>query len=337
MTSVETSPPTPSPAPAASSGGAAGGPFALVRLARVKQWAKGVFVFVAPLYGGKLSSAEGWGAALIGFLAICLASSACYVYNDLRDVDADRAHPRKRRRPIASGAVSVPTARVFMGCLLLGALAALAGLWYAAGSTSAGWVAAACGLHVGNMLVYSARFKHIVILDVISLALGFVLRVLVGCAAVMVEPSPWLLNVTFFLAMFLAFGKRLGERRTMGDDASAARRVQASYTDELLRMVVVVTAVATLLTYAGWVQGLAERDASSLAPSLHPQSFTPAAHAALFWITMLPATFGVFRCMVLVERGDYDDPTELATRDRPFQAAALLFVLITVGLMWWGR
>ncbi|MBL8759458.1 MAG: hypothetical protein JNK35_13635, partial [Phycisphaerae bacterium] len=146
---------------------------------------------------------------------------------------------------------------------------------------------------------------------------GFVLRVLAGCAAVLVVPSTWLLNVTFFIAMFLAFGKRLGERRTMGDDAAAARLVQAKYTDELLRMVVVVTGVATLLTYAGYIQS---------------QEFGFTRGFNLLWLTMLPATYGLLRCIVLLERGDYDDPTELAAKDRAFQVAVVVFVGLTVGL-----
>src|SRR5262249_39915345 len=118
------------------------------------------------------------------------------------------------------------------------------------------WLAAALGAYILNVMLYSLVFKHVVILDVISLSLGFVVRVLGGCAAAAIVPSAWLMNCTFFLAMFLAFGKRLGERRAVenGPDASAFRSVQSVYTDELLRMVVVVTAVATLVTYAGYVQ-----------------------------------------------------------------------------------
>lgn len=324
---------------AAAPGGAAavGGPSALIRLARPAQWAKGAFVFVGPLYGQKLTAPEGWLAAGLTFVAFGLASSACYVFNDLQDREADRTHPRKRHRPIASGAVSPRTAAGFMGVLLVLAACALGALTVWQGTKAGGLVAGACAGYVLNVLAYSARLKHAVIVDVVSLALGFVLRVLGGCAAVMVAPSPWLLNVTFFLAMFLAFGKRLGERRTMGDDASSARQVQAKYTDELLRMVVVVTAVATLLTYAGWVQDLAERERLLLVTQAVRRTLDPQFYAALFWVTMLPATYGLLRCMVLVERGVYDDPTELAVRDRPFQVAGAVFAAITVGLMWWNR
>jgi 4-hydroxybenzoate polyprenyltransferase len=173
-------------------------------------------------------------------------------------------------------------------------------------------------------VVYSFALKHVVMADVICLSLGFVLRVLGGCAAVGIGPTTWLLNCTLFLAMFLAFGKRLGERRLMlgAEGAASARGVQAAYTDDLLRMAVVVTAVASLLTYAGYVQ----------AQEAHYHlGFN------LLWLTVLPATYGVLRCMVLVERGDYDDPTELASKDPPFQLAAAVFGALTLALILWVR
>jgi decaprenyl-phosphate phosphoribosyltransferase len=294
---------------------------ALVKLSRPHQWAKGVFVLVGPLYGGRLETVQEWLAVLGALLAFNFASSACYVINDLRDAEADRAHPRKRRRPIASGAVSPGLALGW--ALVLGAWAVAAlGLvaWPGEGGIKpAGLLAAAVGLYALNVTAYSFGLKHLVIVDVMGLSIGFVLRVLGGCAAVAVEPSSWLLNVTFFLAMFLAFGKRLGERRTMGSEVASARSVQAAYTDELLRMLVVVTGVATLLTYAGYVQAQGAR---------YTWGFN------LLWVTMLPATYGLLRCIVLLEKGRYDDPTELAANDRPFQLAGGVFGLTTVVLLW---
>jgi 4-hydroxybenzoate polyprenyltransferase len=183
------------------------------------------------------------------------------------------------------------------------------------------WPLALLAIYWFNVTAYSFTLKHRVVIDVISLSVGFVVRVLAGCAAANVEPSPWLVNSTFFISMFLAFSKRLGERRTMGsaEGAASARTVQVKYTDDILRMLVVVTAVATLLTYAGYVQSFGLRHEQRAGPS-----FT------LLWLTMIPATYCLLRCIVLVERGDYDDPTELASRDRPFQAAVVVFGLITV-------
>lgn len=288
---------------------------AFIRLARPIQWAKGAFVVLGPLYwlaDGHLGEATGRTVlSVIGaVLVFGFASSACYVVNDIRDREADALHPRKSRRPIAAGVISPAAARWFAALLLVLAGASL----LLVPARPALFLAGAAGLYVANTMVYSVAMKHVIILDVISLAAGFVLRVLGGCAAIAIVPSTWLLNSTFFLAMFLAFGKRLGERRTMGPEAASIRAVQSGYTDELLRMAVVVTAVATLLTYAGYVQSREDR---------FELGFN------LLWLTVLPATFGLLRAIVLLERGAYDDPTELASRDRPFQASVLLFGLST--------
>lgn len=293
----------------------------LLKLARPKQWAKCGFVLIGPLYALADGQSVPWKAEIGATISFAFASSFCYVFNDIRDREADRAHPRKRRRPIASGAVDVRTAWLFAIVL---AIAAIAPLALVEGKALL-WLAVAIGVYVANVMLYSLVFKHLVILDVISLSMGFVIRVLGGCAAAAVFPSAWLLNCTFFLAMFLAFGKRLGERRTMvaaGADVSAARAVQSVYTDELLRMVVVVTAVATLITYAGYVQAREEKLPDQL---------------NLLWLTMLPATYGMFRCMVLLEQGKYDDPTELAAGDRAFQVACLIFGVITLGVFAYAK
>lgn len=296
-----------------------------IRLARPKQWAKGVFVLVGPLYA--LADPTGEHdfsrlSVISALLAFSLASSGCYVVNDIRDRESDRHHPRKRSRPIASGAVSPSQGWVYAIVLYVLAALALVPAWIEAGAEAAGITALVVGLYVANVIAYSFRLKHIVIVDVMSLSLGFVLRVLGGCAAAGIEPSTWLLNCTFFLAMFLAFGKRLGERRTMGDQVDQARLVQGRYTEDLLRMVVVMTAVATLVTYAGYVQDRGDVWLGSWRGGFN-----------LLWLTIIPATFALLRCIVLVERGEYDDPTELALRDRPFQVAAGVFGAITLALL----
>jgi decaprenyl-phosphate phosphoribosyltransferase len=308
---------------------------ALLRLSRPKQWAKSVFVAVGPFFGGATAVVELWGVGL-AMVAFALASSGCYVVNDLRDAQADRLHPRKRRRPIASGRIAPGTARVFAVVLWVLAAGCVAAIGPILGPTNAMAMGGLLVLYVINVTAYSLKLKGVPVLDVLSLALGFVLRVLGGCAAVGITPSTWLLNVTLFLAMFLAFGKRLGERRTLGNDATAARAVQGVYTDELLRMMVVVTAVAMLLTYAGYVQDNESRFVWMFGGRSLGIADSPNLGMNLLWLTMLPATFGVLRAIILLERGDYDDPTELATKDRDFQIAALVFGVFTAALVLWA-
>lgn len=303
-----------------------------VRLARPKQWIKGGFVLIGPAYG-VASIAENvaggetsWAATIAGavgaFCAFGFVASSGYVLNDLKDREADRAHPRKCKRPIAAGRISPGAARVFAGALLILALAAvlLVPQADAAGQLfSPRTLLGICiALYAANTAAYTLCFKSHPVLDVVSLALGFVLRVLGGCAAVAIEPSAWLLSCTFFVSMFLALGKRLGERRTLGVDAAAARGVQALYTDDFLRMSVVVTGVATLLSYSDYVVA---------------QSATYTFGFNLLWLTLLPATYALLRCIVQIERGIYDDPTELATKDRPFQIACALFGALTASLL----
>lgn len=290
------------------------------------QWAKSVFVLIGPVYAladpasGK-SGREIMPMALVAAAAFALVSSACYIVNDVADAPKDRLHPRKRNRPIASGAVTPGQGAVLAGVLVAAGLGLLALL----PAAHTWWTLVAVVVYAANVLAYSWSFKNAIMADVISLSGGFVIRVLGGCAATGVVPSTWLLNVTFFLAMFLAFCKRLGERRLMqaqGVDPASVRGVQKAYTEELLRMSVVVTAVATLVTYAMYVQA-------------HEQRYLRGFN--LLWLTLIPATYGLLRAIVLVERAEYDDPTEIASHDWRVQAAAASFAILMIWLVLWGR
>lgn len=300
---------------------------ALVKLARPKQWAKSGFALVGPFYAYPELTARGAEPASIlipaffAAAAFSFASSGCYTVNDLIDREADRLHPRKRRRPIASGKVTPGVAKAY--AVFLFVLSAICTFFI---PEEARTLTALCvGLYVVNVFAYGFYFKQKVIGDVVSLSMGFVLRVLGGCAALMISPTTWLLNVTLFLSMFLAFGKRLGERRTLAttgamgtSDAQAHRAVQKRYTDTLLQMTVVVTAVGTLMTYAGYLQAN---------EAAYMRGFN------LMWLTILPATYAMLRCIVLLETGEHDDPTELAYKDRGFIVAALAFAIITAALV----
>lgn len=306
----------------------------LIKLARPAQWAKGVFVLVGPMYALADPAKHAhipWLNVACAFLAFGLASSGCYVINDIRDREADRLHPRKSKRPIANGSVSPSAAIGFAFILFLLAGAAALAPTFPFINPTAGpggseaalrsclWTFLLVAAYIFNTIAYSIRIKHLVILDVLSLSLGFVLRVLGGCAAAGVEPSSWLLNCTFFVSMFLALGKRLGELRSLGDNAASVRGVLGVYTIDFLRMAVVVTAVACLVTYSGYVQSRAEQGTLRYAG----WGFN------LLWLTMLPATYALLRTIVQMERGKYDDPTELAYKDNAFRVAALLFAMLT--------
>lgn len=299
----------------------------VLKLLRPKQWAKGAFVLIGPAYA-LTDPKNHWQVllppALIAMVSLCLLSSAGYIINDILDAPRDRLHPRKSKRPVASGAISPTLAWVI--AIVTGLIGAAIILLIEGRAHL--WVAGLALAYLANTNLYSFFLKRIVIADVIGLSLGFVLRVLAGCAAAQVQPSTWLLNCTLFLAMFLSFGKRLGERKTVGVDASAVRGVQAAYTDELLRSAVGVTGVVTLVTYASYIQA---KDV------LWGGATDAAGHGGWWvnplWLTMLPATYGMLRCVVLLERGRYDDPTEIVAKDWPTQVAGVAFGAMTAGAL----
>ncbi|MDX2118684.1 MAG: UbiA family prenyltransferase [Planctomycetota bacterium] len=326
------------PAPSATTDGrpAPTGVAAWFALVRPRQWAKNIFVVVGPAYGFAVDrAAVTWSAVALATLAFCVVSSACYIINDARDIEADRHHPRKKRRPLASGAIAPGAAYAACGLLFVAGGAIAAWMWSHAGAGFGVLLLA----YAANVILYSLGMKRAVVLDVISLAMGFVFRVLAGCVAAGVTPSPWLLNCTFFVSMFLAFGKRLGERRTMesGTAAEHARAVQGIYTDATLRMFVVVTGVACLLSYAGYIQAQSARHSiGGMAATSTPGVAEDASRllAALpLWLTLLPATYGLLRSIVLMDKGTFDDPTELVWRDRATQAAIAVFIALTAWAM----
>lgn len=303
----------------------------LIKLARPAQWSKSGFVLIGPLYAladKNLSGVESLWGAFWAAAAFALMASSCYALNDVRDAEQDRVHPRKRKRPVASGAVSSGAATVFGVALAVAGFACLLGVR----PEFRLWTGAMLAAYLLTTVAYSLWLKQRVIADVIGLAMGFVLRVLGGCAAVGIGPTTWLLTATFFLSMFLAFGKRLGERRTLGEAAGSARSVQEAYSDDTLRLAVMATGVVTLVTYAFYI---VTQDAKYTFHVTRTLAGAPTGFGFnLMWLTVLPATYALLRCVVLLEQGRYDDPTELATRDRPFQLAAGAFVLLAGGLMY---
>ena len=200
-----TDPSAPQPTPA-STGHASAADW--LRLFRPRQWSKNAFVLAPLLFSGRATDADAVKAAILAFLAFCLAASAVYAFNDARDSHEDRAHPVKRQRPVAAGRIS--TTHATWASVLLAA-AGLAIAWTTAPLT---------GLWIGTYLVlnlaYSLGLKHVVLLDVFSIASFFVLRLLAGAAAVAVHPSVWLLLCGGLLALYLGFAKRRHELGVLG-------------------------------------------------------------------------------------------------------------------------
>ena len=195
---------------------------ALWRTARPKQWVKNVLVFAAPGPRACSTTRATLGLTLLAFVAFCLAASGSYFWNDVLDVEADRAHPAKRFRPIAAGLVPLATARI------VGTMLVVAGLGVAAG-TGRWQTVAVVAVYVVTTMAYSAWLKHVAVVDLVTVASGFVLRAAAGAVAVDVPMSSWFVLCTVFGSMFIVTGKRYAELREMGDgaagDAVDARRL----------------------------------------------------------------------------------------------------------------
>ena len=259
---------------------------AAVRIVRPRDWVKNVFVVAPLLFGGLYTwHALLWAAWAFG--CFCVLSSGIYCLNDVIDASADRQHPRKRRRPVASGAISVPAALALSMVLISAALLA--------GSTLSVRFAVICVLYVINNLIYCTYLKHRVIVDVLLIAIGFVLRILAGCAALDLRPSSWILICGFSLAMLLGFGKR---RLEIGkaDLGTGYRRSLQWYDEAKLNLLLGTASSICLLSYMLY--------------TVSPQ--TVQLHQTENLIYTVPlVTYGIFRYMFKVQDGWHDGPVEV--------------------------
>lgn len=276
---------------------------------RPADWVKNVFV-AAPLFFSGQATVESklWLTGLV-VLAFCAMSSAVYLLNDLADREHDRLHPRKRRRAIASGALSVRAAVITTAALVV--LALLLVLF----SYQVLLLIAGYGL---MNVAYSLWLKHVVIVDVFCIGIGFVLRVFAGGLAIDVPPSSWLVLATFLLSLFLALAKRRHELLTMSDRADGHRPVLEQYSIKLVDELISVVTPVTLLTYILYTLDHATMERF---------------HSDHLYLSTPFVTFGIFRYLYLVHARDLGgSPTDLVVKDVPLVAAILgwigSFVLI---------
>jgi 4-hydroxybenzoate polyprenyltransferase len=283
----------------------------LIRSARPRQWPKNVVVFAGLIFAQKIFSAAG-GTLVIhwipilracgAFAAFCLVSSATYLLNDVYDRNADRMHPVKRNRPIASGALPVSTA-VIASILLF-----LVGL---GGAFLLSWKLMAVLLgYLVLTVAYSVKLKHIVILDVLVLAVGFVLRAFAGTVVIDVNISVWLFICTILLALFLVLAKRRAEMTVFENSATAQRSVLANYSPGLLDQMISVVTAATVVSYAIYTASPSE---------FHTQSLV---------LTVPFVIYGLFRYLYLVYQKQVGtDPDKAIFRDVPLLINNLLWLI----------
>jgi 4-hydroxybenzoate polyprenyltransferase len=279
---------------------------------RPGQWTKNFLVFAALIFAEQLFDVSAVATATAAFAIFCALSGVVYLVNDIADRHTDREHPLKRRRPIAAGTLPVATAATAAALIGAAALAAAfaLGRWF-------GLVAAA---YVGLQALYSGPLKHIVIIDVLTLSIGFVLRAAAGAVAINVVISHWLFVCTILLAMFIALAKRRHEIVLLAEGAPSHRPILGEYSPYLLDQMIGVVTASTLIAYIFY--------------TISPET-TAKFGTDLLGLTIPFPLYGIFRYLYLVHRREGGgSPAELLINDRPLLACVTLWVAAVVVIIY---
>jgi 4-hydroxybenzoate polyprenyltransferase len=277
---------------------------------------KNLFVLAGVIFSQQLFTSH-LAAALYAFVVFCGLSGAIYAFNDAADAEKDRLHPVKRRRPVAAGLISVRAAVAIGVTVLVVSLAAAFWLSPELGGVSL--------TYAGLLVAYSLWLKHLVILDVLTVAMGFVLRAVAGAVAVGADISGWLLICTVLLALFLALGKRRHEYLTLSGEAAAHRPILAEYSEGFLDQMIAVVTASTVTAYALY--------------TMSPETVAKF-HTRLLPLTLPFVLYGVFRYLYLLYRRQLGgNPSDLFLSDRALLVNTALWMLTLVVLIYgrgWG-
>lgn len=278
-----------------------------LKLLRPKQWVKNVFIFIPLVFDGQLSDRGAFLKTFEGFVLLCAIYSAIYIFNDWNDLEADRAHPKKQSRPLASGAVSPGTAIILALILLAIGLT---------GAAMMGWRFLRVLIAIITInIIYTKFFKNEVILDVILIGVLFLLRVFAGLSLVTVKIfSPWLFLMTFMLALFLGFGKRRAEMIRPDIEKELVRPTLSKYSIDLLDRWITIVSSVTIMAY-----------------SLYTFSGPTLPRNNLMMFTIPIVVYGVFRYHYLIyHENEGDAPEEILIKDAPFRFTILIYIAVIV-------
>lgn len=287
---------------------------ALIKTMRLRQWTKNGFIFFGLIFDKQLFQPEPFLRTVAGFFLFCLVSSAVYLFNDIADVEADRNHPEKKYRPIASGRLPVGVAATAAILLIVIAIP----LGYLLSPLFALILTAYLAIN----LLYSRWLKHVSILDVLIVSSGFVLRVAAG--VLLISPverfSPWLYMITILFSLYIGLGKRRAEMNLLAKDAAAHRKVFDGYTIPLLDQYITIVSGMTIVAYSLYTFS---------APNL------PENHSMMLTIPFV--VYGIFRYLQLIQTGHAAGaPDEVALKDRPLQVTVLLWGLTVIAIFYLG-
>jgi len=285
---------------------------AMWKLARPHQWSKNALIFAALIFSQRLFHWHDFVLTVMALVAFCAVSSVGYIVNDISDREADRRHPEKRHRPIASGALKVGDAAA-LACVL-GAVGTL----FSAALGS--WFVCLTAAYVALQFAYSLRLKHMVIVDIITIAVGFVMRAFAGGVAIQVDVSPWLIFITFALALLLALARRRHELIALGVGAASHRSSLDHYSVRLIDQMISIFAATTLVGYMIYT---ASPDVERKLGTGH------------LYLTVPFVVLGILRYLYLiVEKGEGGDPSRLLLKDRTLLMSVVLWVAADVIILY---
>lgn len=286
---------------------------ALIALARPHQWIKNGLVLAALVFSQRLFILHETILAVTALVAFCALSSFAYALNDIQDREADRLNPEKRHRPLASGDLATSEAVTF--AVVVGAIALAMSI-----ALGRGFLGVAA-VYIALQFAYSMWAKRVVVLDVIAIAIGFVLRAFAGGIAIDAPVSPWLVFITFALALLIALSRRRHELIALGDAATAHRGALAHYSVRLIDQMISIVAGATLVGYMIYTAS------GEVEAKLHTQ---------YLYLTVPFVAFGILRYLYLIDEfNEGGDPARLLVRDRPLLIAVVLWIATDVVLLYW--
>ena len=284
---------------------------ALLKTMRPKQWVKNAAIFAALVFDEKLFSSGYLLDTIAGFFLLCMVSGTVYIINDVVDVEKDRAHPKKKNRPVASGAlpINVAIAAAIILPLVVIPLSFILNIGFGLLMT----------LYLLMQLAYSFKLKHMAIIDVLTIAAGFVIRVAAGVVLVAVARfSPWLYVVTTLLSLLMGFGKRRQEWLLAKNGVKNTRAILEEYNLPFLDNVITIVATSTVMAYSLYTFS---------APNLPPNHW--------MMLTIPFVIYGIFRYLYALHVLDSGgDPTEMLMEDRPLQLTVVLWGIAIVGILY---
>lgn len=280
----------------------------LIITMRPSQWYKNLILFISIIFSFNIKNLEMWSIAIFAFVIFCLLSGGEYIINDIIDLEKDKKHPKKQKRPIASGRLRLNYALISAIILIVGGITAsyFINIPFMILSIS----------YVLLILLYSFRLKHLIIVDLLVISIGFVIRAIAGGVAINVFISPWLIVCTFLLALFLAIAKRRHELVLLGDEGKNHRKILSEYSTNVLDQMMSIATAALIISYS---------------------MYTFLSNNYYMMLTIPFAIYGIFRYLVLVHTSNFGGEAEMLFKDKGMQICIILWGVTAIGVLYMGK